>query len=83
MHYWVILRRRGEISYHHDYFLDGLVPQRVIEMTLDRFAEELGLCGSCDLGSHCHVIKESSGRKYCSVLFHDVVRPAWKLKELA
>jgi hypothetical protein len=82
MHYWVILFRRGEISYHYDYFLDGLIPRRVLEMTRDRFADELGLCRTCDLATRCHVIEEPGGRKYCPILFHDVVRPAWKIEEL-
>jgi hypothetical protein len=82
MHYWVCIEHRGEIQHHHDYFLDGLVPQHVLDMTRVPFADELGLCAPCELASRCHVIEQPSGRKYCSVLFHDVVRPAWKLKEL-
>lgn len=82
MQYMVILERRGEIEYREDYFLDGLIPQQVLDMTRDQFADELGLCAPCELTSHCHVIEQPSGRKYCPVLFHDVVRPAWKLKEL-
>lgn len=82
MHYWVILRRRDGWIHHHDYFLDDLIPQHVIAMTSARFADEQGFCKNCALASHCHVIAEPSGQKYCPILFHDVVKPNWKIRDL-
>lgn len=83
MNYWIWLRRKdGRPFVHHDNFLPGLVPAHVVEMLTDRFAADLGLCGECSMASHCHVI-DASGAKYCTVLFHDALRPAWRLESVA
>lgn len=84
MQYWIILRKGKYGHVHHfDYFLPGLIPARILEMTLVSFvAEQFNLCENCELASHCHVIEEGTGKKYCPILFCDVVKPSWKVEQL-
>ncbi|MCE5279407.1 MAG: hypothetical protein ABFD92_02160 [Planctomycetaceae bacterium] len=80
MNYWIWLcRRDGSRRVHRDSFLAGLIPQRVIDMLTIAFADGLGLCHGCTMASRCHVIGPD-GTKYCTVLFHDAVRPAWRIE---
>ena len=83
MIYWTILKSRGEVVHHYEYLLDGIFPLRVLELTSSAMAHELDLCRSCPLDSRAHLIEEEAGTKYCPVLFHDVVKPSWKLSDLA
>lgn len=83
MNYWLWLRRRNGDAYAHcDGFLPGLIPTRVLEMLTVAFAEDLCLCRECSMAPRCHVIGPR-GVKYCTVLFHDCVRPAWKMEAVA
>ena len=89
MRYWVDLwdRKKDEkygVTRYSDYFLQGLIPEYVLNMTLVSYVdEELGLCAACEeLPYKCHVIEWETGRKFCPILFHDVVKPKWKISEL-
>ena len=85
MHYGITLRRRGgEPYWYREAILDGLVPQRVVDlMVANTVDDELGLCRLCDVqGNRCHVILEPSGVKLCPVLFHEVFRPAWRVADV-
>lgn len=85
MKYWLWLRNpdpegdfcvmfRGETPAH--------IRPELIEHTYDRFVDErLKLCKDCH-GSHCHVIEEETGRKFCPILFSDLVKPGWTAKDL-
>lgn len=64
---------------HEDYFLEGLYP--VDQLTVQT-AEQLDLCQHCELAYHCHPIESGTGRKMCTVLFHDVIKPAWRPEDL-
>jgi len=85
MRYWVFIRegKYGVIRYS-DYFLPGLIPKHVLDMMLaDYVDEELGLCAACEeLHCRCHVIEWETGRKFCPILFHDVVKPKWAISQL-
>ena len=83
MNYWLWLRKRnGDPVVRRDNFLPGLVPAAVLAMLTVAFADhELHLCGECTMASRCHVIGDD-GTKYCTVLFHDAVRPAWPLERV-
>lgn len=76
-------KRNGDWYYLHDYILPGIIPDYVLEMMHDQFVrKEIGLCEGCEVAYHCHVIEEPSGRKFCPVLFHDAVKPSWKIEDL-
>jgi hypothetical protein len=88
MHYMVIVRdRKGEPFWLHEDLLDGLVPDRVIDLMTCEVAEDFGLCAICESGGRrCHVmlwIAPHCYAKYCPVLWHDVFKPTtWKVEEL-
>ena len=84
MQYWVNLKdKNGEPIFYYDYFLPGIISNHVLEMMLVRFVDEkLGICDGCESAYHCHVIEEGTGKKYCPILFCDVVKPSWKVEEL-
>ena len=91
MLYWVIIQKHnkrgapvGDPFFLHDDFIDGLVPDHVLEMMIClNVRDQLGLCGHCGQDTHCHVIEHPSGRKYCPILFHDAVKPAsWRVEDL-
>lgn len=85
MQYWVWLTKNGEPELFRDGILD-FIPKRTFDlMEVNQVPEQLDLCEHCDLDTHCHVmedINEFTSRKLCPVLFHDVVKPRWKLSEL-
>ena len=83
MHYWIWLRdRQGKPYILKDSLLPGIVPQKQIEHTADRFVDEkLGICSTCS-GTMAHVIEEGTGRKFCPILFCDLVKPKWSPKDL-
>lgn len=82
MIYWIWLRdEQGEPFIFQDGFLPGIIPQHHIEHTAAAFVERLGVCDSCR-GDLPHVIEEETGRKFCPILFNDLVRPRWKVQDL-
>lgn len=88
MHYWVMVRDKDRgTRYQHEYLLDGLIGQHVIDAMTCEIADELGLCKICNShGARCHVMVEIARhayKKYCPVLWHDVFRPkTWIVKDL-
>lgn len=87
MQYWVWLTKNGEPYLFEDSFLD-FIPNRIFDlMEVSQVPEKLGLCEHCELDAVCHVMQEIENRpgvyrKLCSILFHDTVKPKWKLSEL-
>ena len=81
-HYWIWLTdRRGE-PYIFEGIVPWVIPQSKIEQTYDQFVEKkLGLCKDCD-GRICHVIEKDTGRKFCPILFVELVEPKWRLKDV-
>jgi hypothetical protein len=73
----------GEWTWLYEPLLPGFIPGRVLDMMEVRFVEdELRLCRECEMACKCHVIEFPGGRKLCTVLFHDAVRPRWRLKDV-
>ena len=85
MRYWIYLMKNDEPYVFKDYMLDGIIPQRTLELMVANTVEkEIGLCEKCDVhGVRCHVINGETGEKYCPILFHDVVKPPWKVSQVA
>ena len=96
MHYFVYIRRRGKLRLVRDSILDGIVPERVVElMVANTVRDELGLCDGCEVASSCHVMRlerlpcprSGCGEVYshlCPILFHDVFKPrSWQVAELS
>jgi len=82
MTYWLWLTNRRGSYVHRDSVLPGVVPSHVMELLTVGFAESMGLCHGCTMACRCHVIGPR-GLKYCTVLFHDAVQPAWRLEAVA
>ena len=83
-HYWIYLNdKKGNCSFHKDYFLPGLIDEEILKHTLALYLDqEVGLCADChDMCSHCHVIGED-GTKYCPILFYDLIKPSWRLEDI-
>lgn len=80
MMYWIQLKK----GLFQDAILPGLIPDHVFDLMVHNVVdEELDLCRLCDVqGSRCHVIEEGTGRKLCPILFHDVVKPPWKVSQI-
>lgn len=72
--------KKGWIWHEYNLF-DFILPKEVRPLFMASTAHDLGLCEHCDLDHFCHPIDET-GRKYCTVLFHDAIKPDWKLKDL-
>jgi len=82
--YYTYLRKRGEIILFSETLLDGLFDEELLLHTRSDFVEKLGLCDKC-YGSITHIIcddidPDGYTNKYCPVLFHDLIKPAWKLE---
>ena len=89
MIYQVILRRKGDPVWITEHILDFYKSE--IEMTECSFVKnELKLCEIChetsDLAYRTHVMIKIENTdwwsKHCPVLFHDIVKPKWKVKEI-
>ena len=89
MRYYINLKK----GTFEDYFLPGIIPERVLQlMEANTVDEQLGLCAKCDVhGIRCHVMVqipedethyEEAYKKICPVLFHDVVKPKWKVSQV-
>jgi hypothetical protein len=81
---WLKRGRAADPVWFEDSVLPGLIPDRVFDLMVDTVVDEqLGLCKVCDVaGERCHVVEAVTGRKFCPVLFADVVRPRWKVAEV-
>ena len=88
MLYWVWLQKRkrgkldGDPFVFHGNLLPGILPAHVEEMLSYRFADEMGLCDECPMAFYTHPIEDGTGRKYCTVLLHDAVKPPWKVADV-
>lgn len=84
MHYMVLLASTGA------YFNDSLLaPNSEFDGLLSELCEEVGLCEkcyeTCNQSQKCHVMRQidkNTWDKLCPILFHDAVKPKWKLKDL-
>ena len=80
----------GDPYYFHDSLLPGFLPEHVIKlMDIIFVSQELDLCKECPMDCHCHVLvpvkphnENSPLNKLCTVLFHDAVKPSWKLEDV-
>jgi len=85
MHYWIFLTQRGEPVRFQDSLLD-FIPKRTVDlMEFNKVPERAGMCDSCDLHTHCHVMLEETPDRFkllCPILFVDVFKPKWKLSEI-
>ena len=75
--------KRGKIFLYQDSILPGLIPDHVFDLMVCNVVErDLGLCAKCDVeGARGHVLEAGSGRKFCPVLFKDVVKPSWMVDQ--
>ena len=83
MNYWIWLKGKNEDD---DPYLftgnTGGISEKQIEHTDDQFVEKrLKLCKTC-IGSISHVIEEETGRKFCPILFSDLVKPGWTAEDV-
>ena len=90
MTYFVNVRdKQHKVRHVEESILDGIIPQHVIDLMLDRVVDEdLQLCRICDVqGRRCHVmvwIKPHTYAKYCPILWHDIFKPrSWTVADLA
>lgn len=85
MQYWIWLNKKGEPKFFQDALLD-IYPRRTFDlMEFNQVPEMLGMCHECGMDTKCHVmewIDERTSRKLCPILFHDVVKPPWKLSQI-
>jgi hypothetical protein len=84
MRYWVWLKGKKGAEIFEDWVLPGVIPDRVFDlMECSQVPELCGLCAKCPWdGGICHVIESDTGRKFGPVLFHDAVKPKWKIEDL-
>jgi len=85
--YEIILNKRGKIIFFTETLLDGLFDKEFVLHTRTDFVERLGLCDKC-CGRITHVIcndVDPGGytNKFCPVLFHDLIKPSWKLQDVS
>ena len=87
MRYWIYLRNPdpdgdAHLVPFHGETPDGIRPELLAHTKTDFVHERLkGFSKDCP-GSHCHVIDEATGEKYCPILFSDLVKPGWTAKDL-
>jgi hypothetical protein len=86
MTYGINLLKRGNPIYYTETLLDGLFDKEFILHTRSDFVERLGLCDKC-YGCICHVVSNDVDpggytNKFCPVLFHDLIKPSWKLQDV-
>lgn len=89
MHYQVILKKgKYDFKHYSDDILD-FIPLDVVRIIQVSFIQEtMGIdCNVCPFAGKAHVCirkPETHTRYYvvCSVLFHDMVKPIWKLEDI-
>jgi hypothetical protein len=84
--YEISLLKRGRPCSFYGTLSGGLFDKEFILHTRSDFVERLGLCDRC-YGRITHVIiddVEPGGytNKFCPVLFHDLIKPSWKLQDV-
>lgn len=83
---WILDRKKKPTLFEDD-LLDGLIPQKVVDLMTCEKADEMGVCRLCDVqGRRCHIMVQvalSTYQKYCPCLWWDVFKPtAWKVGDL-
>jgi hypothetical protein len=85
MQYSIYLTKKGEPTLFQDSLLD-IYPKRTLDlMEFNQVPQKLGLCHECNMDTRTHValeIDERTSKMLCPILFHDVVKPPWKLSEV-
>jgi hypothetical protein len=86
MTYEISLLKRGRPYSFYETLSDGLFDKEFILHTRSDFIERLGLCDKC-YGCMTHVIINDIDpggytNKFCPVLFHDLIKPPWKLQDI-
>ena len=86
MNYMVRLQRNGKIEWVYESLLD-FVPREVLDLMECTFVHDLGLCKLCEeMAYRAHVLQPTGRpheyRNLCTILFHDAVKPDWKLSEV-
>ena len=94
MTYEVMIRKKnGEPEWQRDAILPGLITDHVFDLiTCEVVEHQLDLCKLCDVqGARCHVFEvvcdpetgeDEYNRKMCPILFHDVVHPTWRVRDV-
>jgi len=90
MQYWIWLVKKAHRNKDYDTyifeesFLPGLrIPERVESLLTVKWVEENypHWCRECGMDDHPHPIRPD-GSKFCTILFHDAVKPKWKLEDV-
>jgi hypothetical protein len=83
----VVVRRRGWPVWITETIIDGLFcPDHIVELMYLSVCREIGLCDNCEVAYKGHVglrIGDHTEKLLCPVLFHDIFKPSWEVKELA
>jgi hypothetical protein len=92
LQYHIMLDIEDAPLWFSDAFLPGFFPARDVALCWDRAVDsELGLCKhDCQMACHCHVCipvvngnnRYRCDRKFCIVMFHDLMKPKWKLEDV-
>ncbi len=88
MTYMILLESLG------GYFEESILefwPPHVFDLMEANFVDDnMGICKGCEMACHCHVLVPipniagcDSYKKLCTVLFHDLVKPQWRLEDVA
>jgi hypothetical protein len=87
MQYWIYIaknRQRQDYKIVEEYFLPGFrIPERIENMITVAWVEKHfpDWCRHCGMDDKSHPISHD-GSKFCTVLFHDAVRPDWRLENV-
>ncbi|WP_022669487.1 hypothetical protein [Desulfospira joergensenii] len=89
MQYWIYLKKKPyapdyDYSCFQESFLPGIrVPARVEPMLKAAWVDENypEWCSHCEMDDKSHPIA-MDGSKYCTMLFHDAIKPSWSLNEI-
>lgn len=81
-YYGIWLSVKDRLIYFEEGILPGIIPVHQLAQTYSSYVKEkLKLCSACG-GSIGHVIEEVTGKKFCPILFHDLVRPKWRVGDI-
>lgn len=91
--YWITLDTENGPNEYRDYIPDE-IPDHVLDLICDQNVDKkLGLCGHCAPpenvpGRICHVLiqdpdsEQEQYKKYCPILFQDLVKPPWTIEDV-
>ncbi len=77
---------KPDYNYHiiEECFLPGIIiPLRIEELLTSEWVEKYypEWCFECSMACHNHPIRPD-GSKFCTILFHDAVKPKWKIEDV-